>query len=89
MFRLGEQVFQPVQVDGLLPDFRQEPKPTPAHDPPVHSRGTGRCDHASERKYLGALRALDELVLRNESDVTIPLAQTCDPPESHRLTVCG
>ena len=26
LFRLGEQLFQPVQADGLLPDLRHEPQ---------------------------------------------------------------
>ena len=40
LFRVGEQVFQPVQADSLLPDLRHESKATPADDAPVDSRGT-------------------------------------------------
>ena len=40
LFRVGEQVFQPIQADSLLPDLRHQPKAPPAHDPPVHSCGT-------------------------------------------------
>lgn len=40
LLRLGEQVFQPIQADGLLPDLRHQPKATPADNPATGNSGS-------------------------------------------------
>jgi hypothetical protein len=54
LFRLGEQLFQPIQADRLLANLRHEPEATAADDAAAYFGGTAVPVRRNCLKFMGS-----------------------------------